>query len=207
MHRNVANVVVHTDLNCLSVLQYAVEVLKVEHIIVCGHYQCGGVLAALNDSRFGLIDNWLRHIQDVRDRHRALLDTIAEDARHDALVELNVIRQVRNVTSDVFVQEAWARGQPLSVHGWVYSLANGLVTDLSEPGQCLDLALQWAQRLNERAPNALASIKELAQSAPTQVLTDQMAQEKTLFVKNLHHPNAWVGIQAFLDKTQPTYKP
>ena len=132
VHRNVANVVVHTDLNCLSVLQYAVEALKVEHVIVVGHYGCGGVQAAYAGKPLGLIDNWLRHVQDVATLHAAQLKAIAdESARLDRLCELNVMRQVRNVASDVFVQDAWARGQPLSVHGWVYALGNGLVTDLN----------------------------------------------------------------------------
>ena len=131
VHRNVANVVVHTDLNCLSVLQYAVEALKVEHVIVVGHYGCGGVRAAYQAKPLGLIDNWLRHVQDVAGKHLTLLEGIAnESARVDRLCELNVIRQVKNVASDVFVQDAWARGQQVCVHGWVYSLATGIVNDL-----------------------------------------------------------------------------
>jgi carbonic anhydrase len=131
VHRNVANVVVHTDLNCLSVLQYAVEVLKVKHVIVCGHYGCGGVRAALDDAKFGLIDNWLRHVQDVVKMHRAELDRIAEDeARFDRICELNVIEQAMNICETTILQDAWARGQELSVHGWVYRLHDGIIRDL-----------------------------------------------------------------------------
>jgi len=131
VHRNVANVVVHSDLNCLSVLQYAVDVLKVEHVIVCGHYGCGGVQAAMQNARFGLVDNWLRHIQDVMKKH---------DARNaDRLCELNVIEQALNVCQTTVVQDAWARGAPLAVHGWVYGLSDGLLRDLgfcaSGPGE------------------------------------------------------------------------
>jgi carbonic anhydrase len=131
VHRNVANVVVHTDLNCLSVLQFAVDVLKVRHVMVVGHYGCGGVRAAAEDARMGLIDNWLRHVQDVRDKHRAELDTIADETeRLDRLCELNVTEQVRNVCETTVVRDAWLRGQPLTVHGWVYRLHNGLINDL-----------------------------------------------------------------------------
>jgi carbonic anhydrase len=132
VHRNVANVVVHTDLNCLSVIQYAVEVLKVKHIIVCGHYGCGGVLAALENKRNGLIDNWLRHIQDVAQKHEAQLSEI-EDAeqKFQRLCELNVIEQVSNVCQTTVVENAWEQGQDLSVHGWVYGLHNGLLHDLN----------------------------------------------------------------------------
>ena len=132
VHRNVANLVVHTDLNCLSVIQYAVDVLKVEDIIVTGHYGCGGVAAAIDGQRRGLVDHWLHPIREVHAEHRHELDAIGDQkAMLNRLCELNVIRQVRNVASDVFVQDAWARGQPLSVHGWVYALGNGLVTDLN----------------------------------------------------------------------------
>jgi len=131
VHRNVANVVVHTDLNCLSSIQFAVEVLKVEHIIVCGHYGCGGVAAALRDDKLGLIDNWLRHIQDVRLKHRVSLDALAiESQRHDRLCELNVIEQVVNVSQTTVVRDAWTRGQMLAVHGWIYGLRDGLIRDL-----------------------------------------------------------------------------
>ncbi len=135
VHRNVANVVVHTDLNCLAVLQYAVEVLKVEHVIVCGHFGCGGVRAACTNARFGLIDNWLRHVQDVAHAHRAVLDAIPdEDRRVDALCELNVAEQVLNVSRTTIVQEAWARGQALVLHGWVYRLHDGLLRDAGVSG-------------------------------------------------------------------------
>jgi carbonic anhydrase len=131
VHRNVANVVVHTDLNCLSVMQYAVEVLKVKHIIVVGHYGCGGVQAALQNRRLGLIDNWLRHVQDVMLKHEATLNAIADPmARLNKLCELNVIEQVVNVSQTTIVQEAWDRNQELAVHGWIYGLKDGLIQDL-----------------------------------------------------------------------------
>ena len=130
VHRNIANVVVHTDLNCLSVLQFAVEVIKVRHVLVVGHYGCAGVNAALLNRRVGLADNWLRHIQDVRLKHAALLESVAEEVRADRLVELNVIEQVVNVCQTNIVQDAWERGQELSVHGWVYALKDGLIRDL-----------------------------------------------------------------------------
>src|SRR5690349_10112077 len=121
VHRNVANVVVHTDLNCLSVMQFAVDVLKVRDIIVCGHYGCGGVLAALRDDRLGLVDNWLRHVQDVRWKHQPRVEALESEAqRHHLLCELNVIEQVVNVSQTTVVREAWARGQTLTVHGWIY---------------------------------------------------------------------------------------
>jgi carbonic anhydrase len=131
VHRNVANVVVHSDLNCLSVLQYAVDVLRVEHVIVCGHYRCGGVQAADGNLSLGLIDNWLRHVQDVRDRHAAELAACAgTEARVDRLCELNVIEQVRHVCQTTIVQDAWRRRQAVSVHGWIYGLTDGLLRDL-----------------------------------------------------------------------------
>jgi carbonic anhydrase len=131
VHRNVANLAPPQDANYLSVLQFAIEVLKVKHILVVGHYGCGGVSAAVDGKRRGLVDHWLHPIREIYQDHRAELDAISDPRRRlDRLCELNVIRQVRNVASDVFVQEAWARGQELSVHGWVYSLSNGLVTDL-----------------------------------------------------------------------------
>ncbi|HVG29860.1 MAG TPA: carbonate dehydratase [Pyrinomonadaceae bacterium] len=131
VHRNVANVVVHTDLNCLSVIQFAVEVLGVRHIIVCGHYGCGGVQAAMRGARLGLIDNWLRHVQDVMQRHLPLLEGIKDEARRsDRLCELNVVEQVFNVGQTTVVESAWARSQELTLHGWVYSLENGLLRDL-----------------------------------------------------------------------------
>jgi carbonic anhydrase len=130
VHRNIANVVVPTDLNCLSTIQFAVDMLKVEHLMVVGHFGCGGVKAALNNTRVGLADNWLRHIKDVRDRHAGLLAELAEPHRLDALCELNVIEQVMNVAHTTVVQDAWARGQPLTLHGWVYGLSDGLLQDL-----------------------------------------------------------------------------
>ncbi len=131
VHRNVANLVVHTDLNCLSVLQFAVDVLRVRHVIVTGHYGCGGIRAALENSRLGLIDNWLRHVQDVRERHEALLAAIAAaDGRLNRLCELNVVEQVRHVCETTVVQDAWERGQSLAVHGLIYGLDNGRLRDL-----------------------------------------------------------------------------
>jgi carbonic anhydrase len=131
VHRNVANVVVHTDLNCLSAIQFAVEVLRVEHIIVCGHYGCGGVLAALQNNQLGLIDNWLRHVQDVRAKHRSQIDSLAtEQEQHARLCELNVIEQVINVSQTTVVRDAWAGNQTLAVHGWIYDLNDGLLRDL-----------------------------------------------------------------------------
>src|SRR5689334_7547824 len=123
VHRNVANVVVHTDLNCLSAIQFAVDVLRVEHIIVCGHYGCGGVLSALRDEKLGLIDNWLRNVQDVLSLHRAEIDALESELdRHNRLCELNVIEQATNVSETTIVRDAWARGQSVTIHGWVYAL-------------------------------------------------------------------------------------
>jgi carbonic anhydrase len=131
VHRNVANVVVHTDLNCLSTVQFAVDVLGVRHIIVCGHYGCGGVLSALRRETLGLVDNWLRHVEDVRWKHRAQLEGLeSETERHQRLCELNVIEQVVNVSQTTVVRDAWKRGQELAVHGWVYDVADGLLRDL-----------------------------------------------------------------------------
>jgi len=131
VHRNVANVVVHTDLNCLSVIQYAIDVLKVKHIMVVGHYGCGGVTAALNRQRVGIADLWLRHVEDVHDKHRAAIEALPAGDRVDRLCELNVVEQVRNVCNTMVVQDAWRRGQTLHVHGWVYGLRDGIVRDLS----------------------------------------------------------------------------
>jgi carbonic anhydrase len=131
VHRNVANVVVHSDLNALSVMQYAIDQLQVRHIMVVGHYGCGGVTAALHNRRVGLADNWLRHVQDVRNKHRALLDAQADDEqRLQLLCELNVLEQALNVCETTVVQDAWARGQSVVIHGWVYGLHNGLLEDL-----------------------------------------------------------------------------
>jgi carbonic anhydrase len=151
VHRNVANVVVHTDLNCLSVIQYAVEVLKVKHVIVCGHYNCGGVKAALTNSKHGLIDNWLRHIQDVRHEHEEALNAIAdEDERFKRLCELNVIEQVLNVSRTTIVQNAWESGQELAVHGWIYGLSDGLLREL-------DICITSQAELSEKYQQALAA--------------------------------------------------
>ena len=145
VHRNVANVVVHSDLNCLSMMQYAVDVLQITDIIVCGHYDCGGVLAALRNDRLGLIDNWLRHVQDVASKHKVELDALpGQSERHQRLCELNVLEQVANVSQTTVVSEAWARGRALAVHGWIYKMTDGLLRDL---GSCVtgpDAALRPA---------------------------------------------------------------
>lgn len=135
VHRNVGNVVVHTDLNCLSTIQFAVDVLRVGHIIVCGHYGCGGVRATLDGEKLGLVDNWLRHVEDVRSKYREQLDALESDTdRHNRLCELNVIEQVMNVSKTTVVRDAWLRGQALAVHGWVYDIHDGLLRDL---GMCI----------------------------------------------------------------------
>mgnify|MGYP001344861023 CR=1 FL=1 len=143
VHRNVANLVVHSDLNALSVIQFAVDMLKVEHIMVVGHYGCGGVLATLRGSRVGLVDNWLRHVHDVKMRHRRRIDHLGVPEQEDVLCEMNVIEQVGNVALATVVQDAWARGQKLSVHGWCYGLKDGLVKDLgvtmSHAGEVVDV--------------------------------------------------------------------
>ena len=132
VHRNVANIVVHTDFNCLSVIQFAVEVLKVKHIIVCGHYGCGGVQAAMQNLKLGLIDNWLRHVQDVMRKHEALLAKVADESqRLERLCELNVIEQVLSVSQTTIMQNAWERGQEIAVHGWIYGLQDGLLRELN----------------------------------------------------------------------------
>lgn len=132
VHRNIANLVVHTDLNCLSVMQFAVDLLKVRHIIVCGHYGCSGVLAALRRDRLGLSDNWLRHVQDVREKHEQGLAGVGSDVEtSNRLCELNVIEQVMNVCQTTIVRDAWERGQDLAVHGWIYGLQDGLLRDLN----------------------------------------------------------------------------
>jgi carbonic anhydrase len=139
VHRNIANVVVHSDLNCLSVMQFATDRLKVRHVIIVGHSGCGGVTAALNDLRVGLADNWIRHVQDVRNRHREWLETVPVARRVDALCELNVVEQALNACQTTIVQDAWGRGQDLVIHGWFYGLSNGLLQDLhmtvSGPGE------------------------------------------------------------------------
>lgn len=163
VQRNVANLVIHTDLNCLSAMQFAVEVLRVEHIIICGHYGCGGVRAALRDEKSGLIDNWLRHVQDVRWKHRAELDLLrTETERHDRLCELNVIEQVVNASRTTIVRDAWSRGQSLSVHGWIYDIGDGLLRDLgicvtaeAEIDGCFEDALAGsARRKLDAAPGS-----------------------------------------------------
>ena len=153
VHRNIANVVVHTDLNCLSVLQFSVDVLKVRHIIVTGHYGCSGVNAALTGDRIGLADNWLQHVQDVCHKHERRLQCVSGDgsARHDRLCELNVIEQVANVCRTTIVRDAWARGQQLTVHGWIYGLKDGLLRDL----QCSASSVDEAAKAHEAALAAL----------------------------------------------------
>ena len=152
VHRNVANLVVHTDLNCLSVMQFAVDVLKVRHIIVCGHYGCSGVHAALRRDRLGLVDNWLRHLQDVRVRHRWLFDALRGDAEAvDRLCELNVIEQVLNVCQTTIALDAWERGQPLAVHGWIYGIQDGLLRDL-------DISVTGAGEIAEVYRQAVAEV-------------------------------------------------
>lgn len=145
VHRNVANVVVHTDLNCLSVLQYAVDVLRVRHVIVCGHYGCGGVRAALDGSRHGLVDNWLRHVMDVGEKHAAELALLTGERRFDRLCELNVVEQVVNVSQTTVVEDAWARRQDLTVHGLVYGLEDGLLRDLGVSVNATAAAAQSAR--------------------------------------------------------------
>jgi len=158
VHRNVANIVVHSDLNCLSVLQYAVDVLKVEHVIVCGHYGCGGVEAAWKRMAFGLIDNWLRHVQDIADRHAPLFPRSFSDAQAaERLAELNVIEQVVNVSRSTIVIDAWRRGQQLTVHGVIYSLRDGLLRDLG-------LSVDRDDALKARYDAAVASISTKAPS-------------------------------------------
>lgn len=150
VHRNVANVVVHTDLNCLSVIQFAIDLLKVKHILVVGHYGCSGVHAALTDKRVGLADNWLRHVKDVHQKHeRYLGEMIPSPKRQDRLCELNVIEQVVNVCETTIVQDAWARGQDLTVHGWTYRLETGLVNDLG-------MSISSTEEMNVRYAKSLS---------------------------------------------------
>lgn len=153
VHRNVANMVVHTDLNCLSVIQYAVQALEIEDIMVVGHYNCGGVKAAYTQASLGLIDNWLRHIQDVNERHASLLSGAPAGTALDRLCELNVIEQVRNVCQTTIVRDAWARGQALAVHGWIYDVADGLLRDL----ECTVLASSEVQPQYDRAVAGVAA--------------------------------------------------
>jgi carbonic anhydrase len=155
VHRNVANVVVHTDLNCLSVIQFAVEALGVEHIIVTGHYGCGGIRAALEDSEHGLIDNWLRHVQDVHHKHRELIAATPQHARLDRLCELNVIEQVITVSQTTIVRKAWKTGQNLTLHGWIYGLRDGLLRDLGITCQnAHQLADSYRSAIAQLAPSA-----------------------------------------------------
>ena len=155
VHRNVANLVNHSDMNCLSVMQYAVEVLKVKHVIVCGHYGCGGVKAAFDDARYGLIDNWLRHIQDIMHKVRPELDALSDyDARLDRLCEINVIEQVVSVGETTIVQDAWERGQDLEVHGWIYTIADGIYRDLNVSVKTLEDVDALRDRSFEQAAEA-----------------------------------------------------
>ena len=165
VHRNVGNVVVPTDLNCLSTIQYAVDQLHVSDLMVVGHYGCGGVLAALQGIRIGLADNWLRHIKDVRDNHRALIEATTVDARQDVLCELNAIEQVVNVAQTTVVQDAWLRKQPLTLHGWVYGLKDGLLIDLNMTVSCnedLDGAYAKAIEMVGQTNRALTTAKLVA---------------------------------------------
>lgn len=159
VHRNVANVVVHSDLNCLSVIQFATDVLQVKHIIVVGHSNCGGVVAAFENRRVGLADNWLRHVQDVRNRHGQWLDSLPFARRIGALCELNVVEQALNVCQTTVVQDAWQRGQEIVVHGWVYGIGNGLLEDLEmSVGRLDDAALVYSAAIavvHRRYANAL----------------------------------------------------
>jgi carbonic anhydrase len=153
VHRNIANVVVHTDLNCLSVMQFAVDLLKVKHIIVCGHYGCSGVRAALRCERVGLADNWLRHVQDVADKHAACVHAVEGDQRRtNRLCELNVIEQVGNVCQTTIVRDAWSRGQALTVHGWIYGLKDGLIRNLG-------LSVSGVEEIAPRQRAALAAVE------------------------------------------------
>jgi carbonic anhydrase len=158
VHRNVANVVVHTDLNCLSVIQFAVDLLKVKHIMVVGHYGCGGIRAVLRCERVGLADNWLRHVQDVKEKHDACLCAIPDETKRSArLCELNVIEQVMNVAQTTIVRDAWQRGQALTVHGWIYGLRDGLLRDLECGASNLDEAIATHR-------SAVAAVTALAKS-------------------------------------------
>src|SRR6185295_12550296 len=165
VHRNIANVVVHTDLNCLSVAQFAVDVLKVRHIIVCGHYGCAGVRAALRGDRLGLCDNWIRHVQDVRDKHNSSLKPLDNEVeRVDRLCELNVIEQVLNVCQTTTVRDAWLRGQELTVHSWIYGLHDGIVRDLG-------MAVSAWKEVEKSHDKAVASLAGTAQGARSKKTT------------------------------------
>ena len=178
VHRNIANVVVHTDLNSLSVAKFAVDVIKVRHIIVCGHYGCGGVRAALREERHGLVDNWLRHIQDVRDKHAPLLKTLDNEVeRVDRLCELNVLEQVLNVCQTSIVRDAWQRGQDLTVHSWIYGLHDGLIRNLG-------MAVGSWKEVETAHRKAVAALGKPAGKAPAKkkptLLLPLKAQRKTL---------------------------
>ena len=160
VHRNVANVVVHSDLNALSTVQFAVERLKVSHVMVVGHYGCSGVQAALEGARIGLADNWLRHIQDVRDRHSGILDGLDAQQRADALCELNVIEQVLNVSQTTVLQDAWLRGQDVTVHGWIYGLHDGLLKDLK-------VTVEGNLAIEASYARAIASVSSSRRGSPT----------------------------------------
>lgn len=151
VHRNVANLIVHSDLNCLSTMQYGVDVLAVKHIIVCGHYGCGGVNAVLQGRRVGLVDNWLRHIHDIRQKHTAMLVNLPGELQSERLCELNVIEQVLNACQTTVVQDAWLRQQPLKVHGWVYRLSNGLLHNLN-------VSISCQEELLDRYQDALSAL-------------------------------------------------
>jgi carbonic anhydrase len=160
VHRNVANVVVHSDLNALSTIQFAVEHLKVEHIVIVGHYGCAGVRAAMRGIRVGLADNWLRHVQDVRLRHRKRLDHLPESEQEDILCEMNVIEQVGNVALSTVLQDAWARGQGVAVHGWVYGLRDGLLKDLQVTMDCAETVVSVFSTAIKRYPRGAAADDE-----------------------------------------------
>ena len=170
VHRNVANVVVHSDLNALSTVQFAVEHLKVEHIFVVGHYGCAGVRAAMRGQRVGLADNWLRHVHDVRLRHRKRLDHLPPEQQEDILCEMNVIEQVGNVALSTVVQDAWARGQTLSVHGWVYGLSDGLLKDLQVTMDRPDMVVQVFSDAIKRYPRQGGSTAPAADEADDEAL-------------------------------------
>ena len=146
VHRNIANMVVHTDLNCLSVLQYSVDILEVKHIIVCGHYGCGGVKASMDNLEHGLIDNWLRHIKDVQRFHKELFKGLSKHEQQDLLCELNVIEQVKNVCNTTIVQNAWKSGQTISIHGWIYNIDNGILHDVIP---CISSLSEHNEKFNE----------------------------------------------------------
>ena len=178
VHRNIANVVVHTDLNCLSVAQFAVDVIKVRHIIVCGHYGCGGVRAALRGERHGLVDNWLRHVQDVRDKHLALLNSLDNEVeRADRLCELNVLEQVLNVCQTTIVRDAWQRGQELTVHSWIYALHDGLIRGL---GMAVGSWKEVEKAHNKAVANLGKPGKSVSAKSKAKFLLPLNTQRKTL---------------------------